>query len=219
MHRLLPLIATILLVLAACNKASEGEGSDSTRSAAENQAAEESEESTEAQPATEGATEPEAQPNAEPFEGVRNGRFESDRFNIRFTLPQGWQFLPDNQTEDSVTLDGPDGLQMVVANTQSIQLADTNFSQLNDRVSFDQVNIVPDRTDVRPINGFPGYRVEGDALLRGDEVPIYFISQALNLPGDPVMITIYIPGDYYDLHSEVMKAVLDSIEALNIRPE
>ena len=217
MHRLLPLIAIVFLVFGACDKGAEGETEGSEP--AENQPAAETEEGAEAEPATQEAAEPEAEPSAEPFEGVRNGRFESDRFNIRFTLPQGWQFVLERQTEDSVTLDGPDGLQMVVANTQSIQLADTNFSQLNDRVSFDQVNIVPDRTDVRPINGFPGYRVEGDALLRGDEVPIYFISQALNLPGNPVMITIYIPGDYYDLHSDIMKAVLDSIEALNIRPE
>lgn len=219
MHKLLSLIAAILLVLAAgCSKGEEtvNENAEGEESASESEG-EGEEEGTEAT-TEEAEPEPEA-PAEEAFEGVRDGKFVSERFNLQFNMPPQWHYVATAQGGDSVTLTGPDGLEMVMANTQSVQLADTNFASLNDRVSFEQVNIVPDRTDASPVNGFPGYRVEGDALLRGDEVPIYFISQAINLPGEPVMATIYIPGDSYDLHSDVMKSVLDSIEALNIRPE
>ncbi len=216
MHKLLSLIAALLLVVAAgCSKGEEttNENAEGEESASESEG-EGEEESNEAN-----TEESEPEPTEEAFEGVRDGKFVSERFNLQFNMPPQWQYAASAQGSDSVTLTGPDGLEMVMANTQSVQLADTNFASLNDRVSFEQVNIVPDRTDASPVNGFPGYRVEGDALLRGDEVPIYFISQAINLPGEPVMATIYIPGDSYDLHSDVMKSVLDSIEALNIRPE
>ncbi|MBN1946557.1 MAG: hypothetical protein JW797_12860 [Bradymonadales bacterium] len=152
------------------------------------------------------------------FQGVRNGWFESEPFNIRFQWPASWQ-VTSGPTDDSITIQGPDGLQMIVAGTQSFQLVDTNLEQINDRLSFENVNIIPDRTETRPINGMPGYRVEGDALLRGENVPIYFVSQAISIPGAPVVATIFIPGESYFLHSDEMKAVLDSIEALNLRPE
>lgn len=218
MYRTYSLIAVLLLAFAACSKGSdqpepppqEGESTEQTESSTE--ATEQSEQTTEEQ-----TEQVETPPADEAFEGVRDGYFESTRFNIRFVMPQGWESVPTS--DDSVTLAGADGLQAVVANTQSVQLANTSFDTVNDRVSFDQVNIVPDRTITRPINGLPGYRVEGDALLRNENVPIYFISQAVSVPGDPVMMTIYVPGDYYDLHSDTMKAVLDSIEALEIRPQ
>jgi hypothetical protein len=163
------------------------------------------------------AGQPEPQTAQALYEGRRNGRFESERFNLRFTLPGDWQ-LASGQSSDSLTFEGPGGIQMVVANSQSIQLVDGNFSQLNDRVSFESVNVLPDRTQSGPVNGMPAYRVEGDALLRGENQPIYFISQAVNVPGQPVMVTIFIPGDNYFEHSDTMHAVLDSIEALDLRP-
>ena len=218
MHKLLALIAAALLVLSGCNKPA---GEENTEAPGGEESESEGEGDDEGQAGDgEQATGPEADPTADSarFEGVRDGKFVSERFNVQFTMPQGWRHVADGQSADSATIEGPDGLQLIVANTQSIQLADTNFASLNDRVSFEQVNVVPDRSEARPINGNQGYRVEGDALLRGDEVPIYFISQAVSIPGEPVMLTIYIPGDFYDLHSDIMKAVLDSVEAVNIHP-
>jgi len=217
-------VALVLLTVAACDSSSEGGETESSAAESESHGESEGEaegegESEAAEGEAEGEAEAEAMPTpSEPFEGVRGENFESERFNVRFTMPTGWSFDPALGTDDSVTITGPDNLQLVIANSQSVTLADTNFSNLNDRVSFEQVNIVPDRTQAAPVNGMPAYRVEGDALLRGDGVPIYFISQAVSVPGDPVMITIYIPGDYYDLHSDTMKAVLDSVEPVAVRP-
>jgi hypothetical protein len=197
-------IVALSIALFGCNK----DGGESTESEG---SAETSAPSGQAQPETTG---PE-QAQEEPFEGVRDGMYVSDRFNVQFVLPEGWTPVP---ADDSIQIAGPDSIQMIVANSQSIQLVDTNFNQLNDRVSFDRVNVLPDRSDATPLNGLPGYRVEGDALLRGDDVAIYFISQALNVPGEPIMATIFIPGDYYFEHSEEMKAVLDSLEAVDLTP-
>jgi hypothetical protein len=208
-----PVIALLALLLLAACKSGGADGEQSSNEGG----------SRAAQAPTGGeergaqAEAPSPQPTGDGFEGVRNGRFESTRFNLRFTLPGDWR-LSSGQAADSLTFEGPDGLQMIVANSQSIQLVDGNFSQLNDRVSFESVNVLPDRTQSGPVNGMAGYRVEGDALLRGENQPIYFVSQAVNVPGQPVMVTIFIPGDNYFEHSETMQAVLDSIEALNLRP-
>jgi hypothetical protein len=200
------------LLFAACDKGGEQEAQ-----VTEGEQAEEATESTEAEEATEPTEEAEEEA-AEPFEGIRNGYFESERLNVRFRIPGDWQ-RTSTGGDDSLTFEGPAGIQMVVANSQSIQLIDANFAQLNDRVSFDSVNVLPDRTEAAPLNGLPGYRVEGDALLRGENLPIYFISQAVSVPGEPIMATIFIPGDNYFENSDTMKAVLDSIEALDLRPE
>jgi hypothetical protein len=162
------------------------------------------------------------------------GIFSSPKFNIRFRLPADWKKLEVGQaangsgaalpgmpatSKDSISFEGPagSGIRMVVANTESLQLAGTSFANLDDRVGFDQVNILPEKSQGRAFNGVPGYRTEGDALVRGDRTPIYFIAQALELPGKPTMVTIFVPGGNYYQHSDVMKGVLDSIEVLNLR--
>lgn len=167
-------------------------------------------------------------------DALENGVFSSPRFNIRFRLPADWKKLEVGQagngsgaalpgmpatSKDSITFEGPagSGIRMVIANTESLQLAGTSFANLDDRVGFDNVNILPEKSQGRAFNGVPGYRTEGDALVRGDRTPIYFIAQALELPGKPTMVTIFIPGGNYYQHSEVMKGVLDSIEVLNLR--
>ena len=225
MARIWLFTALILVLVVACSR----EGTQDTEPASEQTpaaaGAEESPQGTQVEQANEATSEAVETVEATEgtgadtmFQGVRNGYFESERFNIRFQWPATWN-ITSTPADDSITIEGPDGLQMIVANTQSFQLVDANFEELNDRVSFDNVNIIPDRTETRPINGMPGYRVEGDALLRGEDVPIYFISQAVTIPGEPVVATTYIPGENYFMHSDEMKAVLDSIEALNLRPE
>jgi hypothetical protein len=225
------LLTLIVLLFAACEKGEEPAASstegEATEQAEQTAQATEAEGEAEAAPSEAAETPPpETPPSADGetaapaagFEGLRDGYFVSERFNVRFRLPGGWQRTHAGG-EDSMTFEGPAGIQMIVANSQSVQLIDTNFTELNDRVSFDNVNILPDRTEAAPLNGLPGYRVEGDALLRGEDLPIYFISQAVSLPGEPIMATIFIPGDNYFEHSDAMKAVLDSIEALDLRPE
>lgn len=160
-----------------------------------------------------------------------DGVYTSPRFNVRFTLPEGWSRLDGGSGEpgmaglgtsdDSITFVGPPntGLRLVVANSDSIQLVDSSFSDLTETIGFENVRIVPDRTQTRTFNGIPGYRTEADALLRGEPVPQYIIAQALDLPGKPTMFTVFVAGDQYDLHSATMKAILDSIEALDLRPQ
>ncbi len=225
------ILTIIVFLLVACDKgeeavvpAGEGEESAQTEQAApadepeSEAAAPEAEVPEVTPPATAPTTNTEDNAQPSTFEGLRDGYFVSERFNMRFRLPGDWQ-QTNAGGEDSMTFEGPAGIQMVVANSQSIQLVDTNFAELNDRVSFDSVNILPDRTEAAPINGLPGYRIEGDALLRGEDLPIYFVSQAVSLPGEPIMATVFIPGDNYFEHSDTMQAVLDSIEALDLRPE
>jgi len=168
-----------------------------------------------------------AAPAADTFE---NGVYSTPRFNVRFTLPEGWRRVGAEgepgvaglgTSDDSITFVGPGdiGLRLVVANSESIQLVDASFSNLTETIGFDNVRIVPDRTQARTFNGIPGYRTEADALLRGEPVPQYIIAQALDLPGKPTMFTIFVNGDQYDLQSATMKAILDSIEVLDIRPQ
>ena len=212
------ILTVAFLLFAACDKGAEQEvqvpeGEEAEQTAETTEPEGETEEATPSTETDEGTEEP-----AAPFEGLRNGFFESERLNVRFRIPGDWQ-RTSADGDDSLTFEGPAGIQMVVANSQSIQLIDANFAQLNDRLSFDNVNVLPDRTEAAPLNGLPGYRVEGDALLRGEDLPIYFISQAVSVPGEPIMATIFIPGDNYFENSDTMQAVLDSIEALDLRPE
>lgn len=155
-----------------------------------------------------------------------NGVFSSARFNVRFELPEGWRIDQGSEgpaglgtSQDSVTFVGPAGsdLRMVVANSDSLQLADSSFENLTETLSFENVRIHPDRSQQRTFNGVPGYRTEADAHLRGDAVPVYLIAQALELPGKPTMATLFVPADKYYLHSDAMFAILDSIQALNLR--
>lgn len=168
-----------------------------------------------------------AEPAADTFE---NGLYTSPRFNIRLNLPEGWNRVENaaadtggpaglGTSDDSVTFVGPaeSGLRLVLANTDSIQLVDASFNNLTESIGFENVRIHPDRTQTRTFNGVPGYRTEADALLRGDAVPVYLIAQALELPGKPTMATIFVPGDIYHIHSATMLAILDSIQAINLR--
>jgi len=176
-------------------------------------------------PSDEAAPPEEAEASADSWE---NGVYSSARFNVRFNLPDGWQAADGadagpaglGTSNDSITFVGPEGtgLRLVVANSDSIQLVDSSFSNLTETIGFDNVRIVPDATQARTFNGVPGYRTEADALLRGDPIPQYLMAQALELPGQPTMFTLFVPGDQYDLHSATMTAILDSIEVLNIRP-
>jgi len=196
-----------LLILAGCDRDSneDNEGNDN---------------STTGQPTEQGDenTTPTPEP-VEEFEGRRGEYFESTRFNVRFQLPANWELVSSSE-DDSLQFDGPHDLQMVVANSESIQLVETNFAELNDRVSLESVNLLPDTMAQDFFNGMAGYRIEGDAVLRGEGLPLYFISQAVTPPGgSPIMATIFLPGDWFDVHSDEMRAVLDSIEAMNLRPE
>ena len=195
-----------VLILAGCDRDSNEDNEGN-----ENPTADE--------PAEGGDTTPPTPEPVEEFEGRRGEYFESTRFNLRFQLPANWE-LVSSSDDDSLQFDGPDDLQMVVANSESIQLVETNFAELNDRVSLESVNLLPDTMAQDFFNGMAGYRIEGDAILRGEGAPLYFISQAVTPPGgSPIMVTILVPGDWFDEHSDVMRAVLDSIEALNLRPE
>lgn len=180
--------------------------------------------------------EAEAEPEAEaPGEEAvtadtfENGVYTSAHFNVSFTLPEGWTKAEEGEaglagigtSADSITFIGPGeaGLRLVVANSESIQLVDSSFGNITETIGFDNVRIVPDSSLTRTFNGIPGYRTEADAHLRGEPVPQYIIAQALDLPGKPTMLTVFVAGDQYDLHSADMKAILDSVEAVNLRPE
>ena len=131
-----------------------------------------------------------------------NGVYSSPRFNVRFNLPADWKAADEGDSgpaglgtsDDSITFLGPEGtgLRMVVANSDSIQLVDSSFSNLTETIGFENVRIVPDRSAARTFNGVPGYRTEADALLRGEPVPQYLIAQALELPGSPTMFTLFV---------------------------
>ena len=189
--------------------------------------------STEAAPAAPTEVAP-AAPAANEPDSLVAGVYKSPKFNIQFTVPEGWRKLEVGASDgsaaalpgvtasnDSLTFVGPEGsgIRLVIANTQSVQLVGTSFASLDDRIGFDNVNILPEKSEGRTFNGVPGYRTEGDALVRGEGTPVYFIAQALELPGKPTMVTIFIPGTLYFEHSATMKAVLDSIEVLNLRPQ
>jgi hypothetical protein len=247
LNRLRILCSLLVLLFAACNsnqsESAEGSGGSAEGGSAESSGEEGNTAEPEANTAESEANTAESEANtAEPentqpeqvaqasqptgpstptpagFEGVREGFFESERFNLRFAMPEGWTVL-SNPGEDSVYIEGPAGIQMVVADSQSTQLVNANFETLGGRASFENVNIIQDRTEMRSLNGLPAYRVEGDALLRGENIPVYFVSQALNMPGEPIMATIFIPGDEYFEHSDTITAVFDSMEAIDLTGE
>lgn len=232
MRTILSMLLVASFALVACSKPA-----DEAMEGAEGASAEAAEESAEEAPAEEAgdeaAEEAAGEAAAEAAAGAdtfSDGKVTSPRFNIQLQVPTSWRMLTDGDaggpaglapSDDSLTLVGPGdaGLRLVVANTDSIQLVDASFANLTETVGFENVRIHPDRTQTRTFNGIPGYRTEADALLRGDPIPVYLIAQALELPGKPTMVTVFVNGDQYDLHSETMFAILDSIEALNLRGE
>lgn len=233
MRALFILLLIALLPLTACQPAETADEGEGEAAEAEGEEAEEAEaEGEEADEAEAEADEEEAAEEPADDEVAadtwENGVYTSAAFNVRFNLPDTWTLVEDEgdtgpaglgTSDDSITFTGPEetGLRLVVANTDSIQLVDASFDNLTETIGFDNVRIVPDRTQTRTFNGIPGYRTEADALLRGDAVPVYIIAQALELPGEPTMFTLFVPGDQYHVHSEDMFAILDSVEALNLR--
>ena len=223
-------------LLAAATGCDSGEAEEPTEGAAaegEEAAAEGEEAAAEGEEAAgeeaagdEAAAEASGEMAADTFE---NGVYTSPRFNVRFTLPEGWVKADDGDagpagigtSDDSITFVGPGdaGLRLVVANSDSIQLVDSSFGNVTETIGFENVRIVPDASQTRTFNGIPGYRTEADAHLRGDPLPQYIIAQALDLPEKPTMLTVFVVGDQYDIHSDEMFAILDSVEALNLRPE
>jgi hypothetical protein len=198
----------------------EGEEAGAAEEGGEEAAGDEGEEAV-ADPGTE-----DGEVAADTFE---NGVYTAPRFNVRFNLPEGWERAGVGDTgpagigtsNDSISFIGPGdaGLRLIVANSESIQLVDSSFGNITETIGFENVRIVPDASQTRTFNGIPGYRTEADAHLRGEPLPQYIIAQALDLPNRPTMLTVFVVGDQYDLHSDEMKAILDSVEALNLRPE
>lgn len=208
-------------------------------SPSESEGEESSEEGDEAESEDEGEAEAEEETDDETEDGSEEAAaedtwednvFTSPSFNIRFRLDSTrWSQVEADSgdsgpaglgtSDDSITFVGPadTGMRLVIGNSESIQLAETSFDNLTESIGFENVRIHPDASQQRTFNGVPGYRTEADALLRGDQVPVYLIAQALELPGQPTMATIFIPGDRYFEHSDEMKSILDSIEALNLR--
>ena len=231
MRALFILLLIALLPLAACQPSespSEGAAEGEEAAEAEGEEAEAEEGETEEAEGEEAEAEAPADDEEVAADSWDNGVYTSPRFNVRFNLSDTWSLVEDEAdtgpaglgtSDDSITFTGPEesGLRLVVANSDSIQLVDASFDNLTETIGFDNVRIVPDRTQTRTFNGIPGYRTEADALLRGDAVPVYIVAQALELPGEPTMFTLFVPGDMYHLHSEEMFAILDSIEALNLR--
>lgn len=227
--RTLSLSLFVGLMAAACSPASpstEGTGSTEATGAVA--------EATGAEAAAAEATGAEAAgtPAAAPGEPdtTAGGTFSSPRFNIRFSTGDRWTAVAADDgggpaglgtSADSVTLVHAQepSLRLVIGNSDSIQLVDASFANLTEDVGFENVRIVPDRSQQRAFNGIPGYRTEADAHLRGDPEPVYLIAQALDLPGKPTMITMFITASKYYEFSDEMKALLDSVEALNLRPE
>lgn len=230
MRTLLPVLILALLTLTGCpsgetDTADEGATpTDETATEGGDEAA--ADEAAEA-PSEETAEAPAAEAPGE--DSLENGIFSSPRFNVRFRLPAEWSQTTDaaaapaglGASEDSLMFTGPadSDIFMMIANTQSLQLADSSFNNLTETLGFNNVRIHPDRSQQRTFNGIPGYRNEADAMLTGDPVPLYLITQVLELPGSPTVITMFIPGDKYYLHSDTMIAVLDSVEVLDLRAQ
>lgn len=141
---------------------------------------------------------------------------------------------------DSLTFIGPpsSGLYMVIANADSVSLAATNFENLDSTVGFTNVRFDTEASALRQLHGVPAYFIEGDALETGGEVPVAFMAMALDVPGAPVHVTLFIPFDLYaqcyddgtrgeapvgagcgaeGYNSDVMRAVLDSIEVVDMQ--
>ncbi len=220
-------VLSALALLVGCQPTAPTPSADETAAAP---AAQEGSAAAEAAPAAEPAAENAPAAEAPAEDTLEGGVLTSARFNVRLQMGDNWQVVEsDDQggpaglgtSEDSLTLVHTEeqGLRVVLGNSESIQLVDTSFANLTEDIGFDNVRIVPDASQQRTFNGIPGYRTEADALLRGDAVPVYLIAQALDLPSRPTMITMFIPGDRYYLFSDQMKAILDSVEALNLRPE
>jgi hypothetical protein len=214
-------------MVAACSPSEPAPSEEPTPEAAEAEAEAPAEEAAAAEEAAPEAAAPAAEADAPAADTFEGGVLTSPRFNIQLRVPESWTMAANagpaglGTSEDSLTLTGPgeDGLRLVIANSESIQLVDASFANLTETVGFENVRIHPDRSQTRTFNGVAGYRTEADALLRGDRVPVYIVAQALELPGKPTMATLFVNGDKYDIHAETMFAVLDSIEPLNLRGE
>lgn len=148
---------------------------------------------------------------------VRDGWFESEAFNIRFVMPDHWHRNERVGDEESIVIEGPDQLMLIVATTHSLQLDSAGLSQPSERVRLDQINMIPDRTEARSINGILAYSVEGDAVLRRGNTPVYFVAQALACPGGPTMLVVVAPSDSFDRHASEIRDVLASAEWLSSR--
>lgn len=232
MRTLLPVLMIALLALTGCPSGDTDPTDDGAATGADEAATEGGDEAADDEGEGEEAAPEqiaEAADEAPAEDSLDNGVFSSPQFNVRFRLPDDWSQTSDasaapaglGASEDSLMFVGPDdsNIFMMIANTQSLQLADASFNNLTETLGFTNVRIHPDRSQQRTFNGIPGYRNEADAMLTGDPVPLYLITQVLELPGSPTVITMFIPGDQYYLHSDTMIAVLDSVEVLDLRAQ
>jgi hypothetical protein len=142
---------------------------------------------------------------------------------------------------DSLTFVGPpdSGIYMVVANSNSAQLGTATFEGLDERVSFTAVRFDAENAAARTVGGVPAYFGEGDAQVQGEAVAVAFMALGIATVGTPTSVTLFVPFDVYatcyeqttaadgsgaqqacgplGYKSDVMRAVLDSIEIVDIR--
>lgn len=145
------------------------------------------------------------------------------------------------QSYDSLTFIGPDetALYLVIADSSSMELGIGSFDALDERVGFKSVRIEQNVTGHRAVGGVPAYWVEGDAMTTDGDVPVGFLSLGIGAEGAPVALTVFVPMDRYascyplagegsgagprvdcgplGYNSDVMRAVLDSVEIIDVR--
>ncbi len=96
---------------------------------------------------------------------------------------------------DSLTFVGPPASQiyMVVGDTDSKELAEATFRNLDGRIGLGDVQLADEHVETRSLNAIPATLAEGDAVVRGEETPVRIVAAVLDLNRGPVAVALLAP--------------------------
>lgn len=96
---------------------------------------------------------------------------------------------------DSLTFVGPPASQiyMVVGDTQSKELAEATFRNLDGRIGLGDVQLADEHVETRSLNAIPATLAEGDAVVTGEETPVRIVAAVLDLNRGPVAVALLAP--------------------------
>ncbi len=137
---------------------------------------------------------------------------QSELYKVKFTVPADWK-VSKGPTGVSVN-SADDGVQMLVAGSQSQDVLEAVLRDLKTSVSFKDLKI--EKQGATVVNGLAGIRGEGDAtLVDGEkESPIHFVAFLAKVDELSVSMVIFSSQERYTKDLEIIEGVLNTLDKL-----
>ncbi|TXD36079.1 hypothetical protein FRC98_13210 [Lujinxingia vulgaris] len=208
----LPLRAlSLAIILGTSSLACESKPAEEAPAEASDQAPAAEEEAT-TDEAAEGSENAEAteEEGEETIEELAQGQWvQSDLYAVRFRVPGDWNI---RRTAEAVSATAPDGSTTVLlAGSESDSTIQAAINDLKTEVEFKDINF--DNSGLTTINGMPGTRGTGSAVVVEDEGDreIQFLGYAVRVGTNNVTLMVFSDAAMYEAQKDIIDGIAQTL--------